>query len=164
MPALQSITEQWVCMLPTPVRQCTVFWSLFSYCTANLHTPQDLPVIQVFINQTPMPCNTVQGKMLPALFFCAAVPNKLTAVLWHCIYTCQDMPFIHVFINQTPMFCSRVQGKMHALLLCAAVLNKVTAVACHCIYTCQDLPRIHPIRALKALNLPASSTGQTLLC
>ena len=38
------------------------------------------------VSQTPVHSSTVYGK-LPALFFCAAAPNQLTAALCHCIYT-----------------------------------------------------------------------------
>ena len=36
LPALQSSTEQWVCILPAQLQQCTGFWSLHSFCAAIL--------------------------------------------------------------------------------------------------------------------------------
>ena len=116
------------------------FTACFCHCN---HTYEDLLLIQVFSDPTPMHCSTCLGKMHSTLYS-AAVQNRFTACFCHCNHTYEDLLLIQVFSDPTPMHCSTCLGKMHfplssaALQTCSqhACVTAITPMKICCSYKC----------------------------
>ena len=74
-----------------------------------------------------------------SLLLCAALQNRLTASLCHCLHTDGDLHFIQECRDSTPEHCNTCQGNTASLLFCAALQNRLTASLCHCHHTDVDL-------------------------
>ncbi len=67
-----------------------------------------------------------------ALWFRAALQNRLIAALCHCIYTYGYLLFIQVCSDPDLMHSTPDQDKRHALWFRAALQNRMTAPMCDC--------------------------------
>ena len=109
--------------MPSPLFSAALQNSLTAALCHWNYTHEDLLIIQVCSDPTPMHCNTGFGKMHSPLLS-AALHSSLT---------------VHVSCDPTVMHCSTALGKMLFPLFSAALQNSLTAALCHCICTCEDL-------------------------
>ena len=94
-------------------------------CHCN-YTYEDLLLIQVCIDPTPVLRSSAKGKMHSPLSS-ATLQNRFTARLCHCNYTYEGLLLIQVLNDPTPVLCSTGSGKMHSPLSRAALRNRLTA-------------------------------------
>ena len=121
------------------IPHCTALQNRLTACLCHCnHTCEDLLLIQVCSDPTPMHCSTAFGKMHSTLSS-AALQHRLTTGLCHCNYTYEDLLLMQVCSDPPPMHCSTCLGKMHSTLSSAALQNRLTTGLCHCNYTYEDL-------------------------
>ncbi len=159
------------------IPHCTALQNRLTACLCHCnHTCEDLLLIQVCSDPTPMHCSTAFGKMHSTLSS-AALQHRLTTGLCHCNYTYEDLLLIQVCSDPTPMHCSTGFGKMHSTLSSAALQKRLTSSLCHCnqtyedlllIQVCSDPPPMHCSTCLGKMHFPLSSaalqTGSQLAC